>query len=1173
MATSTNLIAGLSTGFDWRTMIDQLISIEHRRVDIIEDKKSTYESKLNEWQSFNSKLLSLKNAADRLKDPADFYLYTSTMVTDSTNVDGKDLLSVSTNEDASPGSYTVKVLNLAKAQKLSSNPFTSLSEELGSSCAGDIIINGKVIAIDSSDTLSHVANKINNANSGNSSTGVTASIVNYGANDYRLLLTSDDTGSEGISLLNGSSTDLVQKFGWKDSTAAILKNSITNGAQSDLFSTQSTAVKSLLGLQTGEISTGTLAIGGTAVTIDLATQSLNDIKNAVNDADIAGVTASIVSESIEGKTCFRLQIDGTQAFVDENNILNTLGILDHTSIDVTGRISTYSLTEEGSYITSSTLLKDIDGYNAFTSGGYPGGDYITLTGNDTSGANIGTVNFSISASTTIQDLLGQIESTYGDVTAYVSSDGKIRVDDLTGGSALSVSLTSTVQDINSQLVFGNFNNAASRKREIIAGENATLLIDGVEITNSSNTIEDVIEGVTLNLLNENDDATITLNVKRDIDEIKSNIEDFVKKYNEIISYIDSQFDYNEENGTTGGILFGDGTLRAIRSDLLSTLMESVWGLHTDFSALSLIGIENDLDEKYNSTLSINDSILSGYLQTNYNDVVALFVGQGSTSVNSLDYIGHGRNTNPGEYTVHIDRAATRGSETGNIDLSAGGADERLTVTQGNNSASITITSDMTLDDIKNAINYEFDTDYTQAIVGDSLLYSEDSQTIAITSETKWNSIYDSTGTKLTFDNGETISFSGTSRNGTPISGNYSIGNAASDTMQGLLSAIENAFSNNATASIDSSGRIVLTDKYDGYSQLTLSSVSHSEEGEFFGIIDITDGAGDGSQAGRYAIAVTATDDGNGHLVLRSDDYGSHDFTISQATTDNNYDQIIYAETANTTDSSDGTVYVTSGTVWNDISGASLAVNDKIDIAGYARDGSTPISATYTITSLSDTLDDLLTTIEGAYSAQGTSVDAFIKDGRIHVEDRTTGTSSIALTLTPVYDGGGNGLSLGTFDQTTKRDMDLGLINGDVAGLDVAGTIGGESSTGNGQVLRGDDGNVNTEGLSVRYTGNSNDSDAGEIKITIGVGDLINRKLFDITDSVDGYVSFKTESLQNSITDFTEHIASMEDRLNRRMEQMINRFVTMELAINRFQLQSQWLAGQIEAISNGWVYNN
>ncbi|GAJ09200.1 unnamed protein product, partial [marine sediment metagenome] len=133
MALSTNLISGLSSGFDWRSMIDQLIAIEHRRVDIVENRKSEYESKLSEWQSFNTKLLALKTASEGLKDAKDFYLYTAGMSTDSSTVDGDDRLSVSTSDTAVPGTYEIVVTDLATAQKLSSNPFTSQTAELGSS--------------------------------------------------------------------------------------------------------------------------------------------------------------------------------------------------------------------------------------------------------------------------------------------------------------------------------------------------------------------------------------------------------------------------------------------------------------------------------------------------------------------------------------------------------------------------------------------------------------------------------------------------------------------------------------------------------------------------------------------------------------------------------------------------------------------------------------------------------------------------------------------------------------------------------------------------------------------------------------------------------------------------------------------------------------------------------
>jgi len=45
---------------------------------------------------------------------------------------------------------------------------------------------------------------------------------------------------------------------------------------------------------------------------------------------------------------------------------------------------------------------------------------------------------------------------------------------------------------------------------------------------------------------------------------------------------------------------------------------------------------------------------------------------------------------------------------------------------------------------------------------------------------------------------------------------------------------------------------------------------------------------------------------------------------------------------------------------------------------------------------------------------------------------------------------------------------------------------------------------------------------------------------------------------------------MEDRLDRRMERMINRFVAMEMALNKIQSISNWLAGQINAANSGWA---
>jgi len=159
--------------------------------------------------------------------------------------------------------------------------------------------------------------------------------------------------------------------------------------------------------------------------------------------------------------------------------------------------------------------------------------------------------------------------------------------------------------------------------------------------------------------------------------------------------------------------------------------------------------------------------------------------------------------------------------------------------------------------------------------------------------------------------------------------------------------------------------------------------------------------------------------------------------------------------------------------------------------------------------------------------------------------------------------------MGTIDQTTDRDLDLGLVNGTFSGLDVVGTINGESATGSGQILTGDEDENNVDGLSIRYTGTDTGA-IGDVTLTLGVAEAFERTLYAITDSLEGYVANKEESLQNSIDSFESLIERMEARLEQKMEMMINRFVAMELALSKIQSQSDWLSGQIDAANSGWI---
>ncbi|MBW1912102.1 MAG: flagellar filament capping protein FliD, partial [Deltaproteobacteria bacterium] len=855
-----------SSGFDWRSMIDQLISIDNQRVDIIADKKTEYQTKLDEWQSVNSMLLSLKTATGALSTLSAFNVYTASTTSD-TITSASDRLTVSTSSSASPGMHQIRVDNLAHSNKISSNSYAATDTAL-SLTAGDILISGKVVNITATDTLADIKDKINTANTGSNPSNVTASIVQYGTNDYRLILTSDDTGTDGISILNGSGNDILFELGFTDSTRTA-KTHITGGDKSDGFTSTDENIKTLLDLSTTQTSAlGEIKINGTDVAaIDLSTDTLEDIR-AKFDA-VAGVDASIITETVDGTNYYRILIEGgSNTYTDKNNILETLGIIKGGVSDVKGVIGDISNTKDGAYITSSTLIKDIDGYS-----GWAADDYIHLTGKDTSDVAVNDTTLTLTAIVTVGDLLTKIDSVFGNVTSSVTADGKIMVVDNTSGSVLDVEIA--VKD-NGGADDNTLNFDADddlgvtgdlRSREVVAGEDASILVDGVTVTDSSNTFTDVITGVTLNLVGEDgaaEDTTITVKVERDLGAVKSKITDMKDAFNTVIDYINTQFTYDDENEKVGGILFGDGTLSSVKSELINTVTQQITGLPSGYDYLSLIGITLDLTDavegKYdNINLAIDDDKLTDALETNFNDVRNLFIAYGSGSSPNLTYISHTSDTQGGSYTVNITQEATQSTTTGSaaaVDLTS---DETLTIEDfaTGRVATVSLTSGSDLDTVINAINSELAREYTQKIVGEN----DTGKTLS----TLFSSI---TGV----DEDDVITFTGTRGNGLNVSGSYTVD--TTKTIGDLLNTIEDTFEDEVTVAI-SGGKIVITDKSAGDSQLSFTIDTSSIGADLnFGDVDVDPTGADGSQEGRYAMTITASKTGSNELLLTHNTYGT-----------------------------------------------------------------------------------------------------------------------------------------------------------------------------------------------------------------------------------------------------------------------------------------------------------
>lgn len=136
-----------------------------------------------------------------------------------------------------------------------------------------------------------------------------------------------------------------------------------------------------------------------------------------------------------------------------------------------------------------------------------------------------------------------------------------------------------------------FNSSGSQLTQYAAGANANFSINGLAVSSASNTVTDVIDGVTLNLLSATSSA-ITIDVKTDTDTIVADVQAFVDKYNAYASLFKDLTKYDATTGTAGA-LQGDSTARSVMSQIRSELGQSVTGLSGSYTSLADVGISID----------------------------------------------------------------------------------------------------------------------------------------------------------------------------------------------------------------------------------------------------------------------------------------------------------------------------------------------------------------------------------------------------------------------------------------------------------------------------------------------------------------------------------------------------------------------------------------------------
>ncbi len=151
---------------------------------------------------------------------------------------------------------------------------------------------------------------------------------------------------------------------------------------------------------------------------------------------------------------------------------------------------------------------------------------------------------------------------------------------------------------------------------------ASVKIDGLTVTRSSNAVYDVIPGVYLDLLSTNVGSPADLRVTRDTATIKENLQAVVKAYNDALNDIGILVGARSEDpkDTYSGSLKGDTIVRLVKSTLRDMFLGDSSTPGANLTTFRDLGL--DLDRT--GVMSLNETSLDSALVNNFDDVVTLF---------------------------------------------------------------------------------------------------------------------------------------------------------------------------------------------------------------------------------------------------------------------------------------------------------------------------------------------------------------------------------------------------------------------------------------------------------------------------------------------------------------------------------------------------------------------
>lgn len=660
MAVSSTKSATTGTNIDVNGIVSQLMTIEQKPLTALNSKEASYQSKISAFGQVKSAFSAFQTALQGLSSNTKFQANSATSSDTS-------VFTASALGSASVGSHSISITNLAQNQRLAAAGVASTTTSIGN---GTLTFDFGTISggTFNATTGKYGATALTNATVANGTVAATAATaIGPAQTSFTPDATSSGTIPAGTLTLNGASVGAITLFGVDSATniaAAFDAAYVASGGTAGTFTS----------IPGGPVTKA----AGTTVTFGITGTAANSATAASNLATLAFQT---------GLSSAQL---GTQASSNA-----TVTVASTTGLSAGDAIS------GGGFPAGTTIASITDATHFLTTAPGTNGTGVTLNATTASSVTTFTPNTTGSKTVTIdasnnslQGIRDAINAAQVGVTASIVNDGGtapyrlvLNSNAIGANNSMKVSVSG---DAALSSLLSNDPAGTQNLSEIVTAKNAALVVDGVAVSKASNSVNDVLQGVTLNLLKPTT-SPATLTVARDTATVQTSVEGFVKAYNDLNKVISDLTAYNPATKKAAA-LQGDSAVRSLKSQIDGMLSVAVSTSAGSLTTLSQIGV----GKQTNGTLAIDSTKLTNALNTQFSDIAGLFAAVGKSTDSLVAFKSAPSSTLPGNYAVNVTTIATQGQSTGSVNLNLGtttiASGTSITATVDGTSAAVALTA-------------------------------------------------------------------------------------------------------------------------------------------------------------------------------------------------------------------------------------------------------------------------------------------------------------------------------------------------------------------------------------------------------------------------------------------------------------------------------------------------